>query len=303
MFLLLNILPLAFFKEGLKGRAHLTKSFRQYYTNSEHVEGSAYIRRFIQQITEHGMSDAEHAKLLVLSLFTVIANTMPAAFWVVYRIFSDPVVLEDCRREVAQAVQEQDDTSTVDATFILNSCPILMSTYHEVFRVHGMANSVRVVSEDHMLDGKYRLKKGGLVMMSARAQHKNPALWGENANEFDYKRFVKQPGTARSYNPAAFRGFGGGNTLCPGRHFATSEILLFATLLLLRFDIVPTKGQWVLPPTGNSSQAEAIEQPDHDIEVELRPRPGVSKNWQISFSGRRQAELVVESVPADGEEA
>jgi hypothetical protein len=35
----------------------------------------------------------------------------------------------------------------VDLSFVLNSFSIMLSTYHEVFRYHGMANSVRVVSE------------------------------------------------------------------------------------------------------------------------------------------------------------
>lgn len=74
-----------------------------------------------------------------------------------YRIFSDPIVLQDCRDEVTQAVEyHQDGTSTVDLGFVLNSCPILLSTYQEVFRFHGPANSVRVVSEDYMLDNKCR---------------------------------------------------------------------------------------------------------------------------------------------------
>ena len=158
-----------------------------------------------------------------------------------------------------------------------------------------MANSVRVVSEDYLLDGKHLLKKGGLIMMSARAQHRNPAIWGEETNVFSHTRFVKKPNVKR-HNPVAFRGFGGGNTLCPGRHFATSEILLFAALLLLRFDVVPTKGQWVQPTTEMSSQAEAMEQPDKDIEVELRPLPRSSRKWQISFSAGRQADLEVEHV-------
>lgn len=106
-------------------------------------------------------------------------------------------------------------------------------------------------------------------MMSARTQHSNPDVWGEGVKEFNHMRFVKKAnGTQRT--AAAFRGFGGGITLCPGRHFATSEILLLATSLLLRFDLRPVdEGRggkqatgWVLPSTDKSSQAEAMEQPD-----------------------------------------
>lgn len=61
--------------------------------------------------------------------------------------------------------------------------------------------------------------------------------------------------------------------LCPGRHFATSEMLLLTTLLLVRFNLQPVvegqeRGAWSLvPTTDKSSQAEAMEQPDEDVQV------------------------------------
>ncbi|TVY39967.1 hypothetical protein LCER1_G008990, partial [Lachnellula cervina] len=124
---------------------------------------------------EQKIPDDDIPKFLVGTVFNNVANTVPTAFWVLYHIFSDAIVLQECRNEVSQAVLSQDGTSTIDLTIVLNSCPILLSTYQEIFRHHGMANSVRVVAEDHMLDNRYLLKKGGLVMISARAQHSNPA--------------------------------------------------------------------------------------------------------------------------------
>ncbi|KAL2131449.1 hypothetical protein VTI74DRAFT_5097 [Chaetomium olivicolor] len=46
-----------------------------------------------------------------------------------------------------------------------------------------------------------------------------------------------RPGPA--VHPASFRAFGGGKTLCPGRHFAFSEVLAFAALLVTHFDFLP----------------------------------------------------------------
>ena len=289
MYMMLDLLPQRLvFKAALQAREQLVKSFARYYTDSSYKEGSAYIQQFTKHCVDQNLPEADIPHLLLGTVFNNVANTVPSAFWVIYRIFSNPIIMEECRHEVSQAMKDnQDGTSTINLDFVINSCPILFSTFQEVFRYHGMANSVRVVSEDHMLDGKYLLKKGGLVMMSARAQHRNPANWGENVDEFYHKRFIKQQGGKRPH-PAAFRGFGGGTTLCPGRHFATSEILLLASLLLLRFDIRPADHKpWVLPSTAKSSQAEAIEQPDEDLQVELVPRPEASdKTWRIVFSNR-----------------
>ncbi|KAK7752914.1 hypothetical protein SLS62_005073 [Diatrype stigma] len=274
MFLMLDIFPQnLFFKSAIRGREHLVKSFAKYYRDGSYKQGSTYIQQFTGHCIDQKIPQDDIPRLLVGTVFNNVANTAPSAFWVIYRIFSDPLVLQECRGEVKQAVHDgQDETSTIDLNFILNSCPILLSTYHEVFRYHGMANSVRVVSEDHMLDNRYLLKKGGLIMMSARAQHSNPTLGG---------------GGGKRPNPIAFRAFGGGTTLCPGRHFATSEILLLATLLLLRFDVQPADGMpWRLPSTVKSSQAEAVEQPDDDIEIKLVPRPEANdKTWRVAFAG------------------
>jgi cytochrome P450 len=298
MFLMLDILPQKiFFKVAMQERERLVESFAKYYADGSYKQGSAYIQQFVRHCVDQKIPEDDIPRLLLGTVFNNVANTVPTAFWVIYRIFSDPVVLEECRNEVSHAVQDdQDGNSKIDLSFVLNSCPILLSTYHEVFRYHGMANSVRVVSEDHMLDNRYLVKKGSLIMMSARAQHSNPTIWGENVNEFYHKRFIKQQGAAgRRLNPVAFRGFGGGTTLCPGRHFATSEILLLATLLLLRFDVRPTKIHWVLPSTVKSSQAEAMEQPDDDIEIEFVPRYETSnKTWNITLSGDRNVELQIQ---------
>lgn len=303
MYIMLDLLPQnVFFKEAVKGRKTLIDSFAQYYATKSYKQGSAYIQAFTEHCIAYNIPTADIPCMLLGTVFNNVANTIPSAFWVIYRIFSDPEVLAQCREEVSQSVRYDGEIATIDLSFVLSSCPILLSTYHEVFRYHGMANSVRIVSEDHLLDGKYLLKKGGLVMMSARTQHSNPAVWGEDVTEFNHMRFVKKA-SGKQRTAAAFRGFGGGVTLCPGRHFATSEILLLATLLLLRFEIRPVDGGeggekasiWVLPSTDKSTQAEAMEQPDEDIRIQLVPRPEAEgKKWGITFSGRRDAELLVQ---------
>lgn len=300
MYIMLDILPQSvFFGPAVEAREYLVKTFTKYYTDGSYKQGSAYIQRFTEHCISQEIPADDIPRLLVGTVFNNVANTIPSAFWVIYRIFSDPDALEECRREVNQAVRAGDDgdrtnESILDLSLVLTSCPTLLSTYHEVFRYHGMANSVRVVREDCRLDDRYHLRKGGLVMMSARAQHSNPDVWGADVDEFRHERFLKQQNQPRP-NPVAFRGFGGGTTLCPGRHFATSEILLLAALLLLRFDVRPAAGEWVDPSTAKSSQAEAVEQPDDDVEVVFVPRPEMAgRTWRVEFSGRRDAELLVQ---------
>lgn len=288
MYIMLDILPQnIFFKRAVQARETLVKAFEQYYANGSYKRESAYIQQFVAHCIAQEIPSDDIPRLLLGTVFNNVANSTPTAFWFLYRILSDPEVLAGCREEVLQAVRHnKDGTSTIDLGFVLGSCSVLMSTWKEVFRFHGMANSVRVVSEDHILADKYLLKKGGLVMMSARAQHLNPKVWGEDVLKFNHRRLLKSNKNGRgrsSIDPAAFRAFGGGTTACPGRHFATSEIMLLVAMVLVRFDVRPKNGgPWVLPSTVKSSQAEAVEQPDENVEVRLVPRAeAVGREWRI----------------------
>jgi hypothetical protein len=304
MFLTVNLLPQWVFGGAIAARNRLANAFLRYHDAGHYKQGSVYIQRWTEQFASWSIPPADIARFHNGNLFALVANTIPTAFWTIYHVFSDPTVLRECREEVERTVTLEtllegngDEVRTISAAAIKEGCPTLASTFQEVLRIHGMANSVRVVSENHVLDGKYLLKKGGLVMVPARVQHRSKEAWGDNADEFDHRRFIRKPGEPRP-NPNAFRGFGGGTTLCPGRHFATTEILLFTAMLLLRFDIVRVGDgvKWVLPTAANSSQAEAVEQPDYDFQIELRPRPGAEQKWVVSFGGDGESALVAEEL-------
>lgn len=102
-----------------------------------------------------------------------MADTIPAAFWVTYHISSSETVIGACRSEVNKTIIKKSKTITNNLNVMLISCPLLLFTYHEVFRDYRLANSVRIVSEDHLLGGQYLLNGGGFLIMSARAQHSN----------------------------------------------------------------------------------------------------------------------------------
>ncbi|KAK7997520.1 aminotransferase class I and II domain-containing protein [Apiospora arundinis] len=96
-------------------------------------------------------------------------------------------------------------------------------------------------------------------------QHTDHDVWGDYVDAFNHRRFLREPsggGRSQSVNPFAFRAFGGGTTLCPGRHFATTEMMVLTALLALRFDVHPTNGKWAAPTTHNTPAASAMLVPD-----------------------------------------
>ena len=69
-----------------------------------------------------------------------------------------------------------------------------------------------------------------------------------------------------------FRAFGGGHVLCPGRHFASTEITVLGALLALQFYIEPVGGQWIEPKCNESPIAAGVSVLDHDLSVKFHVR-------------------------------
>ncbi|GAP82419.1 putative cytochrome P450 oxidoreductase [Rosellinia necatrix] len=278
--LITGFLPSILAREPLRARDILTNAFVKYFSEGGLDEGSSvYARNRYEYPSKLGVPLRDVAKMEAGGSIGLISNSMPATFWMLYHAFSDSNVLEDCRQEVAKACQEKDGQKYLDLAYIKNHCPILLSTMQEAFRFHSIGMSARTVVEDHLLDGKYLLKKGQTVLIPSTVQHASAPAWGANVDKFYHKRFVKEPGT-KKYDPVAFRAFGGGTTLCPGRHFASTEILAFTSAILLRFDIEPINGSW--DTRGYKEANAAFRLPGQDLHVKLTPRD--NKEWKVFFS-------------------
>ena len=131
---------------------------------------------------------------------------------------------------------------------------------------------------------QWLLKKGATVQMPTAFIHTDRNTWGDNARKFDPTRFLRHnnptlkeldhaknkasdtgegdecqavsPGLRqasqkipsrdqKSKQTLAFRPFGGGNTLCPGRHLASYQILSFVGTMVMGFDVVPVNEKMV----------------------------------------------------------
>jgi cytochrome P450 len=173
-------------------------------------------------------------------------------------------------------------TKALNITTLKEACPLLLSAYQEVLRYCSMGTSVREVMEDTYL-GSFLLKKGAMVQMPSRVIHQDASLWGTNVKEFNPRRFLREEKKNRP-GDACFRAFGGGKTLCPGRHFATNEILAVVAVFISRLDITPASGSWNLPTTDNTNIAATVMEPDHDIEIQVKARQGYEGvKWVVSL--------------------
>lgn len=108
--------------------------------------------------------------------------------------------------------------------------PLTTRVLHEALRLCPPAAAVaRRAEEDVAVDG-HRVEAGWEVMVSIWALHRDPAIWGVAAEEFDPDRFL--PDRSAGRDRWAFLPFGGGVRSCIGDHFAMAEAAIaLATLV------------------------------------------------------------------------
>lgn len=288
--IIIGILPSVTARRPLEARERVAEALKAYYRSGGQERGSALTRNRYNVARKYGIPPEEIARLELGGSLAVMANTVPTAFWTFWFIFSDADLTARIRSEVDSCtrtlVSESGAvTKILDITTIKQCCPLLVSSYQEALRQRSMGISVRQVTQDTLLDGKWLLKKGSMVQMPTFVIHQDPTVWGGTCGEYNPRRFLAEEKHNRPRD-TAFRGFGGGKTLCPGRHFATNEILASVALFVARFDVKPAAagGKWEAPTVNNSNVAIAVMNPDYDVDVEVTTREGMQGvKWELTL--------------------
>lgn len=83
--------------------------------------------------------------------------------------------------------------------------------------------------------GDHTYERGDWVFVDLITIHRDPQVWGPDADVFDPDRFL--PEANRRRPPDAFKPFGTGLRACIGRQFALHEIALMLALTVDRYDI------------------------------------------------------------------
>lgn len=81
--------------------------------------------------------------------------------------------------------------------------------------------------------GKYKINKNDNIVFNLRGLHHDPAVWGEDHNEFKPERFLN--GGFQALPPDSWKPFGTGLRACIGRGFSEQEMLLNTAMIHQRF--------------------------------------------------------------------
>ena len=91
-------------------------------------------------------------------------------------------------------------------------------------------------ADETVIGGKYKITKDQQLMVLSPILHRDPSIWGEDAEQFNPDHFKPEVELALPAN--AFKPFGTGQRACIGRTFALQEATLVLGMILQRFQLI-----------------------------------------------------------------
>ncbi|QCE15416.1 cytochrome P450 714A1-like [Vigna unguiculata] len=144
-----------------------------------------------------------------------------------------------------------------------DSLPLLKTlgmVIQEVLRLYPPAAFVSREAYEDIQIGNLDVPKGVCLWTLIPTLHRDPEIWGADANEFKPERFSEGVSKACKY-PQAYVPFGLGTRLCLGKNFAMVELKVVLALIISRFS-------FTLSPNYRHSPAyRMIVEPEYGVDI------------------------------------
>ncbi|RPD82424.1 cytochrome P450 [Lentinus tigrinus ALCF2SS1-7] len=221
------------------------------------------------------------ATVLACQLWALQANAIFTAYWLLAILLQQseglgPIVaeLDDARRQW-QAAHPSTPLGPVffeEVATSSKSLPLLSSAIQETLRFTTSTFSPRKVVSPVQLGG-YQLRPGDTVICVTRLTHLDDEVH-PHANEFDMRRYLETPRATKDGKAVANHSmpFGGGTSMCEGRHFALTELRVFLSILLTYAIIDIDEGCMTRPTLTLERMGLGVMHPKGDMDVVLRKR-------------------------------
>jgi cytochrome P450/NADPH-cytochrome P450 reductase len=150
-----------------------------------------------------------------------------------YYLLKNPAAYEKAQNEIDKVIGKS--PITVDH---LTKLPFVNAVLRESIRLSPTAPAIGLqAKEDTVLGGKYEIKKGVPLVAVLTKLHRDPAVWGEDSEDFRPERMLDEEFERRNKEfPNCWKPFGNGMRACIGRPFAWQEALLVTAMLLQNFN-------------------------------------------------------------------
>ncbi|EMD31509.1 hypothetical protein CERSUDRAFT_119728 [Gelatoporia subvermispora B] len=234
-------------------------------------------------VKQQGGWDARTAAIVMAAdMWASQTNGLWAAYWVMAFMLFEPNGLAPLVAEIDRARTSwvsQHPEKTLDATtfheFMADSTkamPLLASAVQESLRISSSVMPIRRVVEPVELGG-YSLQKDDVVIAVTRAVHLDDEIHPDAAafrvdRYCEGKTFTKDGRSVPNHSMP----FGGGVSICEGRHFVIGELKTLVALILTYATVELADRSGVRPEFDWSRLGSGIMQPRGDIDVIVRKR-------------------------------
>ncbi|KAF4630984.1 hypothetical protein G7Y89_g7156 [Cudoniella acicularis] len=180
--------------------------------------------------TGEGLTDASIQNNMIT--FLIAAGLLSFLF---YNLLKNPAAYQAAQREVDEVVGEKPITVDYMSKFpYIEAC--LRETLRLTSTIPAFTMGVRPDSTENpvIIGGKYEIRKDMPITAILNKIHRDPAVYGDDADQFKPERMLDEPFSKLPNN--AWKPFGNGMRGCIGRPFAWQEAILATSLLLQNFN-------------------------------------------------------------------
>ncbi|MED6169324.1 hypothetical protein PIB30_020458 [Stylosanthes scabra] len=175
--------------------------------------------------------------------------------WALMLLAVYPEWQDRVRKEVAQVFSN--GIPNADDLPLLKTLTMVIQ---EVLRLYPPGAFVsREVYKDTQI-GELNVPKGVCLWTLIPTIHRDPEIWGPNANEFEPERFKDGVSKACKY-PQAYVPFGVGPRLCVGKNFAMVQLKVVLALIISRFSFS------LCPSYKHAPAYRMIIEPGHGVQI------------------------------------
>jgi cytochrome P450/NADPH-cytochrome P450 reductase len=192
-------------------------------------------------LTGQRLSDENIRYQLVTFLIAGHETTSGLLSFTLYELLRNPHVLARAQAEVERVLGD-----AAPRFEHLAQLTYLDQILKESLRLWPTAPAFAVYpyEQETTIGGRYLVRSDQTLFILTPMLHRDPAVWGADAEVFDPDRFAFE--RAQQLPPNAWKPFGNGQRACIGRPFALQEATLLLAMMLQRFELAPADPRYRL---------------------------------------------------------
>ncbi|KAI0651986.1 cytochrome P450 [Trametes meyenii] len=275
-------LPRVLFSKPLNAWDKLVDLIEAYVDRiGDNIDEAPHYTQVALRARENGWTNRFTASVLSTQLWALQANAVWAAYWLIALLLQEPEGLAPLIAEVDSVRRSwvAAHPSTPLSGFFEDvalgsskSLPLLTSAIQETLRYTSQTFSIRQVVNPVRLGG-FDLRTGEQVVCVTRQVHMDEEIH-PSASVFDIRRYLDGPKAMKDGKLVANHSmpFGGGVSMCEGRHFAMSELKTFIAMLLTYSTLELDPASTSRPEFAWERIGAGIMHPRGDVQVIVRKR-------------------------------